>query len=127
MTLLVAVIAAVVSTIVWYFIKQKTGKDEYKTVSLVYMFWGASLMWLVDLIFEFARDGFRVFYLGEDATAEQWQLFHYQNMNDLFLGFAVVALALVIWTIVVLISDPKGLIRKRAKENDKVTPDDKAA
>lgn len=113
MTLLVAIFAAVVSTLVWYKRKKKDEKDAYKTVALVYMFWGASLMWLVDLIFEFAREGAAVFCPSADATLEEWQTFFYQSVNNLFLGLATVALGLVIWLVVVLISDPKGVFRKR--------------
>ena len=32
-------------------------------------------------------------------------------INDGFLGFAVVALALVIWTVIVLVSDPRGTVK----------------
>ena len=32
-------------------------------------------------------------------------------LNDLFLGLSVIALALVIWLVIVLIKDPKGVIR----------------
>ena len=41
-------------------------------------------------------------------------------LNDLFLGLSVVALALIIWLVILLVSDPKGvvknaLLRKSAK------------
>ena len=32
-------------------------------------------------------------------------------LNDLFLGLSVVALGLVIWLVVLLIKDPKGVVR----------------
>ena len=32
-------------------------------------------------------------------------------LNDLFLGLSVIALALVIWLVIVLIKDPKGVVR----------------
>ena len=67
---------------------------------LCYMFWGASLMWLVDAIAEYAELKAAYF----TPTAEQMR-------NDAFLGLSVVALGLVIWIAVLLIKDPKGVIR----------------
>lgn len=113
MALLVTFIAAIIVTLIWYKRKNTEEKDAYKTVALVYMYWGASLMWFVDLIVELVHDGAAVFYPGEDATLEEWQLHFYAAMNDLALGIAVVALALAVWLIIVLISDPKGLFRNK--------------
>jgi len=67
----------------------------------MFMFWGASLMWLVDAIFEYA-----------ELRAEYFTPALDDMINDTFLGFSVVALALVIWIVFVLIKDPKGVIRK---------------
>ena len=33
-------------------------------------------------------------------------------LNDLFLGLSVVALGLVIWLVILLVSDPKGVIKE---------------
>ena len=33
-------------------------------------------------------------------------------LNDAYLGFSVIALALVIWLVRLLITDPKGVIKK---------------
>ena len=33
-------------------------------------------------------------------------------LNDAFLGLSVVAFALVVWLIILLIRDPKGIVRK---------------
>ena len=33
-------------------------------------------------------------------------------LNDAFLGLSVVALALVVWLVILLIKDPKGSVRK---------------
>ena len=51
MTLLITVFAAVISTILWYNRKD----DTMKLGTLCFMFWGASAMWLVDAIFEYAE------------------------------------------------------------------------
>ena len=32
-------------------------------------------------------------------------------LNDLFLGLSVIALGLVIWLIILLIKDPKGVVK----------------
>ena len=49
MTLLTAVFAAIAATILWYF---KDGKNQLKLGTLSLMYWGASLMWMVDAVFE---------------------------------------------------------------------------
>ena len=33
-------------------------------------------------------------------------------LNDAFLGLSVVAFALVVWLIILLVKDPKGIVRK---------------
>ena len=97
MTLLTAVFAAVVSTVVWY--RSETAR-ELKVSTLCWMFWGASLMWLGDAIFEYMELGAEYFApAGADMRA------------DFFLGLSVVAFALVIWVVVLLVKDPRGVIR----------------
>ena len=49
MTLLVTVIAAVIVTAIWY---KTAPKSQMQLGVLCWMYWGASLMWLVDAIFE---------------------------------------------------------------------------
>ncbi len=105
MTLLVTVFAAVVSTVIWY---QSTAAREMKVGVLCWLFWGASAMWLVDAIFEYA-----------ELQAEYFTPAAADLLNDLFLGLSVIALALIIWLVYVLFKDPKGVIkaalmRKRA-------------
>lgn len=97
MTLLVTVFAAVVCTVVWY---KNAPEDELKVSFLCWMYWGASLMWLVDAVFEYAKLKTAYF---TPAPAEM--------LNDLFLGLSVLALGLVIWVIVLLVKDPRGVIR----------------
>ena len=102
MTLLITLFVAVVATLVWYFNKQRS---RYKLSVLCFMYWGAAIMWLVDAIFEFV-----------ELKAEYFTPAFEDMINDAFLGLSVVALGLVIWLVVLLISDPNGVIRKR-KEN----------
>ncbi len=104
MTLLVSVFAAVITSLLWY---KKAPGDEMKLGSLALTYWGASLMWLVDAVFEYAEDPAGYF---TPAPADM--------LNDLFLGLSVVALGLIIHLAVLLIKDPKGVVKKAfAKKN----------
>ena len=97
MTLLIAVFAAVISTAVWY--RSETAR-QLKAGVLCWMFWGASLMWLGDAIFEYLELG-----------AEYFTPAPVEMLNDTFLGLSVVAFALIIWVVILLVRDPKGIIR----------------
>ncbi len=97
MTLLITVFAAVISTAVWY--KSEKAR-ELRVGVLCWMFWGASLMWLVDAVFEYA-----------ELKAEYFAPAPGDLLNDLYLGLSVIALAMIIWIAVLLIKDPKGVVR----------------
>ncbi len=101
MTLLVTVFAAVISTSSWYF----DLNDTKKLGKLALMYWGASLMGLVDAVAEYLRIGADYF---TPAVKDM--------INDAFLGFSVVAVGLVIWLVSVLISDPNGKIKARLSQ-----------
>lgn len=102
MTLLLTVFAAIVSTIVWY---TNEKSRQMKIGILCYMFWGASLMWLCDAIFEYIE--LRAAYFTPELE---------DMINDSYLGLSTVALALVIWIIVVLMKDPLGTIKLTMKK-----------
>jgi hypothetical protein len=96
MTLLITVFAAIFATVKWY-----TREDDTMQLgTLCFLFWGASIMWLVDALFEYAE-------LKEAYFTPAIE----DMVNDSFLGLSVVALALIIWLVKLLISDPKGTIR----------------
>lgn len=57
-------------------------------------------MWLADAIFEYAE-------LGADYFAPALE----DMANDAFLGLSVIALALVVWLVIVLVRDSKGTVR----------------
>ena len=97
MTLLTSVFAAIICTVIWY---KTAPKSEMKVGILCWMFWGASLMWLVDAIFEYAELGAAYFTPSPSDM-----------LNDLFLGLSIVALGLIIWLVILLIKDPKGVIK----------------
>ncbi len=102
MTLLNALIAGVIVTILWY----ASPKARKRKVGLrCYMYWGASIMWLVDALFEYKEQGAGYF---TPATADM--------INDSFLGICVVALGAVVWLGTMLINDPEGVVRKALTE-----------
>ncbi len=98
MTLLTTVFAAVITTIIWY---NNDNRKGLKLGLLTLMYWGASIMWTVDAIFEYA-----------ELKAEYFTPAPIDMLNDFFLGLSVVALGLIIWIVAFLISDPKGVVRK---------------
>ena len=99
MTLLVTVFAAVVCTAIWY---KNAPESKMQLGLLCWLFWGASLMWLVDAVFEYA-----------ELKADYFTPAPADMLNDLFLGLSVVALGLVIWIVVLLIKDPRGVLRAK--------------
>ena len=95
MTLLITVFAAVITSILWY-----NSKVDRKLGVLALMYWGASLMWLVDAVVEYIELGAEFF---EQAPKDM--------INDAYLGLSVVALGLVIWFVILLIKDPEGKVK----------------
>lgn len=97
MTLLITVFAAIICTIIWY---NKASKDETKIGVLCIMYWGASIMWLVDAIYEYV-----------ELKAEFFTPAIEDMVNDAYLGLSVVAIGLIVWLAIVLIKDPKGTVK----------------
>ena len=97
MTLLITLIAAITVTLIWY-TNEKARK--LNTGILCYMFWGASLMWLVDAAVEYFEDGADYFLPSSGDM-----------LNDAFLGLAAVALGLVIRLVMLLVKDPRHVLR----------------
>ena len=98
MTLLITVFAACTATVLWY---KNVPEDNMKLGFLSLMYWGASLMWMCDAIFEYKELGAEFF---APETADM--------INDGFLGLSVVALGMVIWLVQLIVKDPEGKIRK---------------
>jgi len=96
MTLLISCLAAVITTLIWY---TNARLRRMGLGTLVLMYWGASLMWLVDAVTEFM-----------ELRAEYFQPGVSEMLNDSFLGLSVVVLGLLIWLVMILIRDPEGTV-----------------
>ena len=104
MTLLITLFAAIISTFVWY---KNAPEDLYRIRTLCFMFWGASLMWLIDAVFEYVEQGAAYF------TPKPMDM-----LNDGFLGLSVIALAGVVWIIDLIVHDPKKVIKKAIQKTE---------
>lgn len=97
MTLLITVFAAVIVSVLWYIRKD----DTMNLSPLMYMYWGASLMWLCDAVNEYLEVGSEYF----NPTLSDL-------ISDTYIGLSAIALGLVIWLVILFIKDPKGTIAK---------------
>ncbi|MCI5826420.1 MAG: hypothetical protein MR006_07125 [Arcanobacterium sp.] len=102
MHLLLTVFAAVIATTVWY---RTAPQSKMQLGLLCWLFWGASIMWFVDALAEYV-----------ELRAEYFTPAPADMLNDTFLGLSVIALALVIWLVRLLISDPRGVIKARLND-----------
>lgn len=98
MCLLITALAAVITTLVWYF---KGSGEKLRLETLALMYWGATLMWLVD--------GFFLLSEGEPFLDTSW--------DDALLGFVIVLSGLVVWTALLLYDDPKDVLSRRFSSN----------
>ena len=105
MTLLITVFAAVIATVKWYTRKD----DSMKLGILCFLYWGASIMWFVDAIFEYVELGAEYFTPAIEDV-----------LNDAFLGLSVVAFGLIIWVVRLLITDPKGSVRAALTKKNQI-------
>jgi len=106
MTLLTTVFAAIICTILWY---KNAPKNEMKIGILCWMYWGASIMWFVDALFEYA-----------ELKAEYFTPAPADMLNDFYLGLSVVALGLIIWLVILLVKDPKGVVKAALFQEKKI-------
>lgn len=95
MTLLITLFAAIIATACWY---AGAPKSKMRLDLLCWMYWGASLMWMVDLLAEYLETGTEVF------TPAPLDMLH-----DSYLGLSVVALGGVIWVVYLIVKDPRGV------------------
>lgn len=94
MYLIITAAAAVAVTIVWYV---NAPKDTFKLSTLCFIYWGATLMWLVDHVIAYINEGGAFFDTSADAA---------------LLGITVVLSGLIVWVIILLVRDPKGVFQK---------------
>lgn len=99
MFFIITAMAAVVSTILWYV---NAPDDKYKLNILCFIYWGATLMWLVDHVMAYISEGGAFFEFTLDAT---------------MLGVFVVLCGLIAWIVVLMITDPKGVFKKILRIN----------
>ena len=98
MWLLITALAALITSALWYV---SAPADKYKLGFLSLIYWGATLMWLVDHSIAFAQEGGQFFEINADATG---------------LGLSVLILGLLIWLVRLLVSDPKQVLRAAVKK-----------
>lgn len=98
MWLLLTAMAAMVATALWY---ANSPGDKYKLSLLSFIYWGAALMWLVDHVIAYAQEGGEFFEINADATG---------------LGFSVLLFGLLVWLVVLLVSDPKRVLKRVLKK-----------
>ena len=102
MTLLITIIAAICATVVWYSCDKR---DSYKLGTLSLIYWGASLMWLMDFVFEYAE--LKTEYFNQEFA---------DILNDSLLGVTVVAIGLIAWLVILFIKDPKGVFKAKFRK-----------
>ncbi len=95
MFLIVTAFAAITATLLWYV---KAPNDQYKLGLLSLIFWGATLMWLVDHVMAYLTEGGEFLEVNLDAT---------------MLGVCVVLIGLLVWQVSLLVSDPKRVLFRR--------------
>lgn len=98
MWLLITALAALAATALWY---AGAPADRYKLGFLSLIYWGATLMWLVDHVIAYVQEGGPFVEVDADGAA---------------LGLSVLILGLVIWLVRLLASDPKGVLRATGRK-----------
>lgn len=86
MWLLLTAAAALGATVLW---RVSTPGDRYRLGFLSLVYWGATLMWLVDHVMAYVQNGGPFFEIDANAT---------------WLGLSVVALGIFLWLVRLLFS-----------------------
>lgn len=89
MYFIITAFAAIVTTMIWY----KISEDKYQLSTLCFMYWGATLMWLVDHLIAYFTEGGAFFEITMDAT---------------LLGITVVLCGLFLWVILAFVKKITG-------------------
>lgn len=97
MTLLISGFAAIIVLVIWY---KGLPEDNMKISILCFLYTGATIMWFVDAIFEYVE------------LQEEYFIFPLESViNDSILGLSVVLLGLIIWLVILFVSDPQQKIK----------------
>lgn len=83
-------LAAITATVIWYI---NSPADKYRLSTLCLIYWGATLMWLVDHVMAYLDEGGEFFEISLDAS---------------LLGISVVLLGLFIW----IAANPNKILSK---------------
>jgi hypothetical protein len=94
MWLITTFLAALISSLFWYL---KRPGDKYKLGTLSLFFWGATVMWLVDHIMAYIKEGGAFFEISRDGT---------------YLGISVIILGVLVWLLILLFSRPGGVFKR---------------
>jgi hypothetical protein len=95
---LLTALAAIIATALWYV---NAPGDKYKLSLLSFIYWGAAIMWLVDHVIAYVQEGGEFFEINADATG---------------LGLSVLLLGLFVWLVVLLVGDPKRVLKRVLKK-----------
>lgn len=95
MWLLVLAFSSVLSTAIWY---SQAENDRYMFKLLSLILWGATIMVFVDHTIGYLMEGGEFFELTIDATV---------------LGLVLLIVGLGVWEIILLLKDPKDVLRRR--------------
>ncbi|NCC15460.1 MAG: hypothetical protein EOM28_03810 [Clostridia bacterium] len=92
MYFILTALAAIVTTILWY----RISEDKYQLSTLCFIYWGATLMWLVDHVIAFLDEGGAFFEMTLDAT---------------LLGIIVVLCGFFVWGMITFVKVTKGTLK----------------
>ncbi|MHA1238262.1 MAG: hypothetical protein ACTSSJ_03320 [Candidatus Odinarchaeia archaeon] len=95
MWLVILAMAAALTTAIWYW---KAENDVYMLNILSLIFWGTTIMVLVDHVMGYLMEGGEFLEMTAEATV---------------LGIVLVVAALVVWEIILVLKDPKKVFWKR--------------
>lgn len=95
MWLLILAYAAAIVTLLWY---SMADNDKYMLRLLCLLLWGATIMALIDRVMSYLTESVKFLELTPEAA---------------LLGFTMLLAALIVWEVVLLIKDPRGVLRRR--------------
>ena len=99
MWLIILSFSAVITTALWYSMAED---DKYMLKFLSVILWGSAIMVLVDHVMGYLMEGGEFIEISTEAT---------------ILGFTMLLAALIIWEIVLMLKDPRGVLWRRKKES----------